>query len=199
MKAMFRYLFMKMSKVFVSFGFVLGLFHSDFVSADVEEVKTVRTQEPFLNLSVDPVSLLSHYFDVGADLKFSSTVTVGAYLDFSSYGLTSDYRSRTFSYRSREVLAFGGGVRMHFYLNNDAFSNGWYVSPFIGFVPVSTLSTITSIFNYGTLAGYQWTLPSGINIRLAAGGRYVYIDSSSTDTYLHGIAPMAEFRLGYSL
>lgn len=178
-------------KKLLTIGAIMLVSQVSFGATTIESKTT--TQDRNVNITIDPLSMILGIFDAGADFRVNSNLTLGGYFKFASYEFTNS--SLTGSSR---LTAYGGGAKMHYYLTNNALEDSWYVSPSIGFMPVQTFGSTQSVFSTGTTIGYQWVYNSGFNMNLGFGVQYISISSDMTDSYLRGIIPAAEFRMGFA-
>ena len=156
------------------------------------------------NLQLNPLGLFFGVLNADFDIKILPGMTLGPSI---AYVNTSDLL----------LNEKGGayGIRSNIYLNGVAYTDSWYVGPFIKYFSFNVSSTsltgstvVASGLEAGALAGYKWHW-SSFNIGLGLGPVFYttsnpvsVTDSSGTtvtyDAPLHGFGLGGEFTLGWT-
>lgn len=124
-------------------------------------------------ITFDPVGLL------GGAIPFTFRARLA---DHFSIGI-SGY-DKFFNLTKKTVNGVGGGLSAKFHLSSVAFNDGWYIKPeaMAGYWSIGDAPDVTHGYSVEPrlTVGYDWIWPSGFNLALGLGIKYIHFIGDQT-------------------
>lgn len=150
-------------------------------------------QKKNMEISVNPIMMALGYLPLTYRIALTEKMALGV----NAYG-------HFFSLGDTKVHGLGIGVSTKFFLSGTAISDSWYVQPQVNFGYEKFTEKGVWALSPSAIVGYTWVWDSGFLINLGGGLQYkgAFVGSSfwkdKKGTFNHGLAPAAEFSLGWA-
>ncbi len=160
------------------------------VPLDMPQDPQIKTDQSNLahkrfNIEWNVLPTVIGYASGSANVKILPAVAVGAYGGVE-----------TWATEHATMYNFGGQIT--YALNGEYMSDGWLLTPFIGYVYYKENNhTATNGVSGGVIASYQWIWKSGFNVQLGIGPGYASTKTGAAK--IKGLYPAIAFNLGYAI
>lgn len=162
-----------------------------------------------VNVWVNPLGLIIGWMSGGVDFKISDSLTIGPQGAYFSASSSTTVLSVTQEFKTKYTAI---GAQARYYFSGNAISDGWMLTPFFQYVPLSysitmagvTQSTTATALQFGSLIGYNWVWDGGFNMALGLGGAYgtgsktVTVGGTTQNGSASGLGASFEFAIGYA-
>lgn len=174
-----------------------------------------------MGVFISPLNLAGASLDAKFSIKVHDRIALVLPVTAQAFPSNS---SLTFT---KDLMFFSAGIGAKFFLNNQAFADGFYLEPRVvaGWAKVTPCENVpirgieTPFLRTSLVAGYGWVWSNGFSLNLGLGGMYNYAfsdDSLAVKKVIQkspyhlaqmatnlmgltsGFAPVGEFTLGYS-